>query len=212
VQCYGCHTAYDKRDTGWDFVQGRETPGFFSETEDYRTLYPFPLALDGRGRIAPATPGCQTFVTVIEPDGSFSKDEHVARYRGKPQLRFAPFYGHNTGPRAIGCAECHGNPAFLGFGQHVLEAGRIRGTLLCPKNDAKVLDGFLAMEGGRVVSHAAVARTGARPLDHGEVRRVLAVNLCLICHPSAKDPIYRAALDYDALDDLLHRRLLARGR
>ena len=67
MQCYGCHTAYDKRKQGWDFVQGRETAGEFSETEDYRTLYPFPLALDGHGRVAPVTPGCQTFVTVIEP-------------------------------------------------------------------------------------------------------------------------------------------------
>jgi hypothetical protein len=210
VQCYGCHTAYDKRDTHWDFIQGRETEGAFSETEDYRTLYPFPLALDGHGRISPVTPGCQTFVTVIEPDGTLSKDEYVARYRGKPQLRFAPFYGHNTGPRAVGCAECHGNPAFLGFGQHLIESGRIRSTLLCSKNDKKALDGFLSMEGGRVVSHAAIARSGARALEHGEVRRVLAVNLCLICHPDAQDPIYRSRLDYHALDDALHRRLLAR--
>ncbi len=209
AQCYGCHTAYDKREMGWDFVQLRETPGLFSETEDLRTLYPFPLALDDRGRISPVTPGCQTFVTVIEADGRLSKDEYVAHYRGEPQLRFAPFYSHNTGERAVGCAECHGNPAFLGFGQHVIEAGRVKGTLLCPKDNRKVLDGFLTMEKGRVVSHAAIARAGARPLDHDEVRRVLAVNLCVVCHAAAKDRIYRARLDYDALDDALHRRLLA---
>jgi hypothetical protein len=210
VQCYGCHTAYDKRDTGFDFVQGRDTTGFFSETEDYRTLYPFPLALNGRGRVSPVTPGCQTFVTVIEPDGTLSKDEYVARYKGKPQLRFAPFYGHNTGKRAVGCAECHGDPTFLGFGQHLIEDGRVKSTMLCPKNDRKALDGFLSMDGNRVVSHAAIARDGARALEHAEVRRVLAVNLCLICHTDAKDPIYRSKLDYHALDDALHRRLLAR--
>ena len=65
------------------------------------------------------------------------------------------------------------------------------------------------MEGGRVVAHAAITRAGARPLEHAEVRRVLAVNLCLVCHDEAKDPIYRSRLDYDALDDALHRRLLA---
>jgi hypothetical protein len=212
VQCYGCHTAYDKRETGWDFVQGRETEGAFSETEDYRTLYPFPLALDREGRVAPVTPGCQTFVTTIERDGRRSQDEAVARYKGKPQLRFAAFYSHNTGPRAVGCGECHGNPSFLGFGQHVLEGGAISPTLLCEKNARKPLDGFVAMEGGRVVSHAAIAREGARPLDDGEVRRVLAVNLCLVCHAEAKDPIYRKRLDYAALDDAVHRRLLAAGR
>ena len=70
VQCYGCHTQYDKRSTGWDFIQGKETEGEFSETEDVRRLYPFPLALNGRGGISPVTPGCQTFINVIEADGT----------------------------------------------------------------------------------------------------------------------------------------------
>jgi hypothetical protein len=212
MQCYGCHTQYDKGSAGWDFIQGRETPGEFSETEDHRRLYPFPLALNGRGGLSPVTPGCQTFVTVVEEDGTLSRDGWVARYKGKPQLRFAPFYGHNTGKRAVGCTECHGNPAFLGFGQHVIERGAITATLLCEENPKKPLDGFVAMEGGRVVAHAAITRAGARPLDHDEVRRVLAVNLCLVCHDEAKDPIYREGLDYDALDDALHRRLLAGRR
>jgi hypothetical protein len=157
------------------------------------------------------TPGCQTFVTVVEADGRTSLDEHVARYKGKPQLRFASFYGHNTGSRAIGCTECHANPAFLGFGQHVLERGAIRSTLLCERNPNKALDGFLSMQNGRVVAHAAITRAGARPLADDEVRRVLAVNLCLVCHDQVNDPIYRKRLDFDALDDGLHRRLLAAG-
>ena len=32
------------------------------------------------------------------------------------------------------------------------------------------------------------------------------------CHDEGKDPIYRSRLDYDALDDALHRRLLAGPR
>lgn len=208
-QCYGCHTKYDKREDSWDFVLDEDTPGAFSETEDYRKLYPFPLALNGLGGIAPVTPGCQTFVTVVEADGSVSRNEAVTRYRGKPQLRFAPFYAHNTGRRAVGCADCHGDPAFLGFGQHVIENGSIRSTLLCERNPRKGLDAFLSMDGGRVVSHAAIARDGARALDDSEVRRALAVNLCITCHPKAGDPIYRKRLDHDALDDALHRRLLS---
>ncbi|MGE0453749.1 MAG: selenite/tellurite reduction operon c-type cytochrome ExtM [Vicinamibacteria bacterium] len=212
VQCYGCHTAYDKREGGWDFIQDRETPGAFSETEDYRTLYPFPLAVNRRGGIAPVTPGCQTSVTVIEADGSRSKDEWIAPYKGRPQYRFAPFYGHNTGPKAIGCGECHANPAFLGFGQGVLEQDSIRATLLCERSDRKPLDGFLSMEKGRVVAHSAITRKGARPLEDAEVRRVLAANLCIVCHVDGEDPIYRERLDHGALRDALHRRLLAAGR
>lgn len=211
-QCYGCHTTYDKRDRQWDFVQDRETAGAFSEKEDVRQLMPFPLALDAHGHVSPVTPGCQTFVTVIEPDGRRSKEEAVALYRGKPQLRFAPFYGHDSGPRAIGCAECHANPAYLGFGQSVVEHGRVRPTLRCERNPNKALDGFLSMEPGGLVAYAAIARDGARPLNAAEVRRALAVNLCLDCHASARDPIYRKTLDPHALDDPLHRRLLAGGR
>ena len=211
-QCFGCHTTYDKRTSSWDFVKDEDSPGTFSETEDYRTLSPFPLAVNGRGGIAPVTPGCQTFVTVIEANGTVSKEESVARYREKPQMRFVPMLAHNTGRRAVGCAECHGEPAYLGFGQNVLEEGSVRSTLLCPRNPTKALDGFLSMDEGRVVSHAAIARDGARPLSHEEVRSALAVNLCLVCHPKPEDPIYRKKLDHAALQDVLHRRLLAPAR
>jgi len=208
-QCFGCHTSYDKRESSWDFVKDEDSAGAFAETEDVRTLYPFPLALNGRGGIAPVTPGCQTFVTVIEGDGLRSLDESVARYQGRRQLRFVPFYSHNTGRRAVGCSECHGDPTFLGFGQHILEGNAVRSTLLCERNSEKALDGFLSMTGGRVLAHAAISRAGARPLQEKEVHRALRVNLCLVCHEQAGDPIYRARLDYDALDDALHTRLLA---
>jgi hypothetical protein len=209
VQCYGCHTRYDKGKQGMDFIKGGETAGAFSETEDYRKLYPFPLALNQRGRISPVTPGCQTFVTVAEADGSLSKSEYVAKFRGVQQLRFAPFYSHNTGKKAVGCSECHGNPAFLGFGQHVVEGNNINATLICERSDSKPLDGFLTMERGRVKAHSAITREKGRPLSGGEVKKTLAVNLCLPCHDKATDPIYRKGVDYRALEDRLHRRILS---
>jgi hypothetical protein len=209
VQCYGCHTRYDKGKSGMDFIKGEESPGFFSETEDYRKLYPFPLALNQRGRISPVTPGCQTFVTVAERDGSLSRSEYVAKFRGIQQLRFAPFYSHNTGRKAVGCVECHGNPAFLGFGQHVVEGNSIKATLICERSDSKPLDGFLTMQNGRVKAHSAITREKGRPLNTAEVKRTLAVNLCLPCHSQAADPIYRKGLNYRAVYDTLHRRLLS---
>ena len=212
AQCYGCHTTYDRREKGWDFLAGRSTTGAFSETEDVRALYPFPLAVDTAGRIGTVTPGCQTFLNLIEEDGTQSRTEEVAVFRGRRQLRFAPFFGHNVGKRAIGCAECHGNPAFLGFGQHFLEEGAVRPTLLCEKDPRRPLDGFLHDDQGVIAPHAAMSRDGARPLTGDEARRVFAVNLCLVCHDRAADPIYHRPLDYHALDDSLHRRLLAAGR
>jgi len=173
-------------------------------------LYPFPLALNQRGKISTVTPGCQTFVTVVEPDGTLSKKEYVARFKGKQQLRFAPFFSHNTGKKAVGCVECHGNPAFLGFGQHVVSGGDIYGTLICEQSADKPLDGFLTLQDGRVKAYSAITRENSRPLNGSEVRRTLAVNTCLVCHGKASDPIYRKELNYRALDDAVHRRLLAR--
>ncbi len=209
VQCYGCHTRYDRGKPGMDFIKGEETAGAFSETEDYRMLFPFPLALNQRGRISPVTPGCQTFVTVAEADGSTSKTEYVAKFKGKQQLRFAPFYSHNSTKKAITCAECHGNPAFLGFGQHIVEGSSIKGTLICERSDSKPLDGFLTMEHGRVNAFSAITRENSRPLSGTEVKRTLSVNLCLPCHDKARDPIYRKGINLRALDDTLHRRLLS---
>lgn len=209
VQCYGCHTTYDRGRPSHDLVLGRETPGAFSETEDYRTLYPFPLAVDERGRVAPVTPGCQTFVTVVDASGREERAEEVLPYKGKRQLRFAPFFSHNVGDNAVTCVGCHAEPAFLGFGTGVLSGATWEGTLRCEQRDDKALDAFLSLEGGRVRADAALAREGARPLSQVEVRRALAVNLCLVCHDKATDNVYRKGLDYRALRDAVHRPLLA---
>jgi hypothetical protein len=175
-------------------------------------LYPFPLAVNQRGRISPVTPGCQTFVTEIDTAGAAVKHEEVAIYRGKRQLRFAPFYSHNTGKQAVGCRECHANPAFLGFGQHVVEGQSISATFLCEQCPDKPLDGFVTMDDGRVRAFAAITRENSRPLNRAEVRRVFKVNLCLTCHDKArdKDRIFSQRLNYGALHDTTHRRLIDR--
>ncbi len=211
-QCYGCHTRYDQALTAMDWIKGYPTPGAFSETEDYRMAYPFPLALDQRGKVVPVTPGCQTFVTVTDPEGRPVQQGYVARYKGKNQLRFAPFYSHNTGVKAVGCAECHGNPAFLGFGQHAAAGDELAPTLLCERSGERPLDGFVTLEGGRVRPFSAITREGSRALDDAEVKRVWRVNLCLACHQDPKDPIYQRKLDYGKLEECLRRGRLASSR
>ena len=110
----------------------------------------------------------------------------------------------------MGCGECHGNPAFLGFGQHVIEGKDVVGTLLCEKSADKPLDGFLTMRDGKVRAFSAITREGSRPLNDKEVKRVLKANLCIVCHDKAKDKddIYAKKIDYRDLDDRVHRRLL----
>ncbi len=204
-QCFGCHTRYDQTQLGKDYIKNRETKGKFSETEDWRTLYPFPLALNQRGRISPVTPGCQTFVTVVDEHGRTTKKEYVANFKGKNRLRFAPFYSHNTGKTAVGCSECHANPAFLGFGQHVVNGNSIQATMLCEKSKEKPLDGFLKMKNGKVSAFSAIVRENSGPLNGSEIKRVLAVNQCLVCHNDPRDPIYQKSLDETMLNVCLNR-------
>ncbi len=207
IQCYGCHTLYDQTKPSLDFIKNQMTPGKFSETEDYRTLYPFPLGINERGQITPVTPGCQTFVSEIDSAGRTIRQEEVSLYQGRKQLRFAPISSHNTGERAISCRECHSNPIFYGFGQNIIEQGDIKGTLLCEINPNRALDSLLTMEQGRITPHSAVVREGARPLNQEEITRTMRVNLCLACHDQGTDPIYQQPLDYAKLDDCLNRPL-----
>jgi len=204
-QCYGCHTKYDRTLLGRDYIKNRSTPGKFSETEDYRKLYPFPLAVNQRGKISPVTPGCQTFVTKVNLQGRVVKKEYIAKFKGKNRLRFAPFYSHNTGKKAVGCTECHANPAFLGFGQHVVDGDNIRATLICEKSEEKPLDGFLFMKKGKIGAFSAITRENSRPLTGSEIQNVLAVNQCLVCHDDPKDAIYQKRLDYRILRECLNR-------
>ena len=57
---------------------------------------------------------------------------------------------------------------------------------------------------------AEITREGSRPLNEKEVIRVLKANLCIVCHDKGKDKdnIYGKTIDYRALDDRVHRRLL----
>lgn len=204
-QCFGCHTKYDQSRLGYDFVKEEETAGQFSESEDYRSLYPFPLAFDQRGKIAPLTPGCQTFVTVVDSAGTVVRREDVSNFRGKKQLRFAPIYSHNTPARAVGCSECHADLRFVGFGQNVVTGQTVESTLLCERGDDVPLDGYMTMRGGKIKAFSAVVRENSRPLNAAEVRRVLAVNQCLVCHDSGKDPIYQQAIDYGQIENCFKR-------
>jgi hypothetical protein len=82
--------------------------------------------------------------------------------------------------------------------------------MLCPQSEDKPLDGFMTLKDGKVSVSAAITRNTSRPFSALEIRRTLAVNQCLVCHDRADDQIYGKELDYRALDDVLHHRLLHR--
>ena len=205
-QCYGCHTTYDERKQMNDLIKLEKTDGLFTETEDIRTLYPYPLAINQRGKISPVTPGCQTFLTVIDKDGNKVLDEFVPQYRGTKQFKFAPFYSHNTGKTAVGCSECHGNLYFAGFGQGLVSVldKSIKSAILCDTCD-KPLDAFYYMRNGQLSSTSDIVREKSRPLNSKELKSLFKANQCIVCHDKGDKKIYGSKIDYKILDDCLDR-------
>lgn len=210
VQCYGCHTTYDKTENMYDVVKGEETPGRFSEKEDFRSFFPFPLGLNQRGKISSVTPGCQTFLTEIDENGNKVKDEYIFKYRGENNFKFAPFYSHNTGKKAVSCETCHSNLAFAGFGQGLvsLKDKNITSSYLCETCD-KPLDSLYSVEDGKMSVTSDVVRDHSRLLKSDELAEMLKVNTCLVCHKKAEKRIYGKEINYEKiLSDTVHKPLL----
>ncbi|PLX68968.1 MAG: cytochrome C [Denitrovibrio sp.] len=209
-QCYGCHTNVDMGKKQIDPLKGKETQGFFSEKEDLRTLYTFPLAINERGKISPVTPGCQTFLSVSYND-QMVQPEGAPLYMGEKKLKFAPFYSHNTSKKAVTCSECHSNPYFAGLGQGIISTQNgldITSAVVCENCD-KSLDALSEMKDNDKNDMSAVVREGSRPLDIAELKRMFSANLCITCHEKGERRIYAEKINYTAvLNDRIHKPLL----
>jgi hypothetical protein len=210
IQCYGCHTFYDEGGTMYDFVNDTQTPGAFTEKEDLRTFYPFPLAINQKGKISPVTPGCQTFFTHIGEDGEYIKKDYILDFRNAKMLKFAPFYGHNTGKKAVGCPECHGNPFFYGFGDGLFSSAEK--TFIAPQiGDIhnKPLLSITSFNNGVQSTTADIVRENSRVFTNNEIIAIIDANRCIICHDKADSKYYGEKFDYEkTLTDNIHSPLL----
>ncbi len=210
IQCYGCHVEYDERETMRDYVKNEDTPGLFTETEDLRTFYPFPLAVDQKGRITPATPGCQTFLTHIDGKGEKVKEGFVLEFRGAKKLKFAPFFGHNVGEKAVSCSGCHSDPMFYGFGDGLFSEkyGLFTAPIICDGCDVPLLPLYY-MDNGSLNVSSDVVREGSRVLSGKEITNMINANKCIVCHDKGERRYYGGEIDYDKiLNDNIHKPLL----
>jgi hypothetical protein len=212
TQCYGCHTKYDKRSSQYDYTTGEATAGAFSETEDIRTFYPFPLAFNQLGKIVPVVPGSQTFFTYIDDNGTVLKDEHVFNFRGKKRLKFAPFYSHNMGKKAVGCSECHANPYFYGGGDGLFSYSDKTLTSPIINDVQKVpLTSIFSIKKGKLTVNGDIVREGSRIISAEEIVKIINANRCIICHNKAAENgrrYYGEIIDYEkTLSDNIHAPL-----
>jgi hypothetical protein len=210
MQCYGCHTEYDERAYSYDPIRGETSQGAFFETEDLRTFYPFPLFLNQRGKISPATPGCQTFFTHTNSGGEKVVNEAVFDFQGEKRFKYAPFFSHNIPQRAVSCAQCHENPYFYGFGDGLFSAGNqgsFTSAIICDTCD-KPLNSLYLLKDGKLILSASAVRENSRLLNGNEIKRVISANRCLVCHENT--PAYfQEDVEYDkVLSDSIHAPLL----
>jgi len=211
VQCYGCHTTYDKSQTMMDWVKMEETKGLFSEKEDFRSFFPFPMGINQKGKIAPVTPGCQTFLTVLDENENVVLKEHIFNYKGGKKFKFAPFFGHNTGKKAITCRRCHADLMFAGFGQGLVSVTKknIDSSYMCEQCD-KPLDSLYTLKNGRMSVTSDIVRDKSRVFTPDEISRIFDANRCIICHDKGDKKIYGKKIDYEKiLSDSVHKPLLA---
>lgn len=208
-QCYGCHTYYDRRFESYDFIKKKNTDGAFYEKEGFRMAYPFPLGINHKGKISTITPGCQTNLYLIDKNGDFVAEKVVPYINGEKRYKFAPIYSHNTGKNALKCEDCHFDPFFSGFGYSLFSKikNQLSSKVLCDSSFIKRLDSFLSIENGRLKSSSTILRENARSMNKDEIVSIFRANLCIICHRSYDDKIYRGKLDYN-INDHLHRKYL----
>lgn len=201
-QCFGCHTYYFKNIYSYDKVKQKYTHGRFLEKEDFREPNYFILGVDKNNKITTLTPGCETYVYVKNKD-KWIKSGYVSKYKGKRQFRFAPIFSHNTSKNTLDCIECHANPYILGFGKgNFILNGQFKNIYMCAKELS--LDGLLCiLKNGKIVAHGAVIGQGARPFTSKEIKRILKVNQCLVCHNNQYE-IFKDPVDYSRINTCIN--------
>ncbi|MFP5229586.1 MAG: DUF4405 domain-containing protein [Acidobacteriota bacterium] len=200
-QCITCHTSFDRRAQGWDYLAGKWVDGDWQEQgQDNRSDAP---AL-GIERIS--TPGGRSAdrIATFIP-GMILRLDLPGRPAGDPprfRRLFAPASAHTTATRARDCRSCHNNPAALGYGRGRLQyavTGRTAQWQFTPQYSASPEDGLPADAWIGFLQEPApltTTRKGARPFSLEEQRRILLVGACLACHDEKDRRIARVFADF----------------
>ncbi len=182
-QCYGCHDVYREKLKQLDKLSYKRTPGRWMERRSY-LRYEHPVLVHSPdGKIFPAAPGCQVYLTVLNGERVDSTAHHFA---------LAFFDPHTTRKASRSCEDCHLNPKTIGLGVGNLS---IRGESLIftsiydsESSGLKIsLESFISTSGNPIQRGS---RPDVKPLSLEEIKKILTVGFCIQCHSSYSDPIY----------------------
>jgi hypothetical protein len=133
------------------------------------------------------TPGCQDLITLIDGQG--------ASEGGFNRFTMAAINPHTIQAKGRSCKDCHASTKTVGLGEGTV--ARKNGQWQFYPLDRGVknengqtvgFDTFVAID-GTPLQHGS--RSNLRPFNGEELHAILRIGLCLDCHPTADDPVYR---------------------
>jgi hypothetical protein len=196
--CYGCHEVYFKNKKQYDWIKHKQTKGKWMELRSYLRYESPSLAIGYNEKIMPTAPGCQVITSIYNKDIT---DE------GFHSFAYAAWDPHTTQKQSRGCADCHFNPMTLGLGQGILDI----------KNDNIIFQPFYQSKDNNLpISYpidALVSKNGrefqsfsrekARGFNKKEIKKIVDVYKCIVCHDSWDDKIY---IDFHRSKELFYNK------
>lgn len=205
-QCIGCHNVYEKNTPGFDMLENRDKMGTWVEfTGKFYADAPV-LGVDERQemkdskskRISTFTNGMVLSIDLQSFDNKSETNEVFRRLH-------APTAAHTTVRLGRTCKSCHNNPLAIGYGRGMLEfvadgkTGRWTFTPHFANNKFDSLPedawiGFL-----KETNEITSTRTGVRPFNIADQKRILEVGACLTCHEENSKVMLATLNDFDGL-------------
>ncbi len=185
-QCYGCHVKRDEAQKHLDKLSLEETNGQWVEGRSY-IRYQKPMLAVWKDKVVIVTPGCQDVVSLFDKEGEL--EESFNRFT------MAAINPHTTQEKGRTCTDCHSSTKTVGLGEGVLT---VRDSIIT----FTPLDKGIETEAGKTVGFDTFvaldgtplqygSRPDLRPFNAGELRTILRVGLCVGCHSSYEDPVWR---------------------
>jgi len=192
-RCIGCHTAFNKTQTGNNTINAKHTQGKWTEYAGEFVVGPPTLGVkyDGKLRtIVTMMPGM--IMTYSKTD---KKDTIFKRL-------YAPANPHTTTKPEQNCKNCHLNPVMLGFGKGLIKIEEKNKQLLISfepyyaenKYDNLPADAWIGFLENKQFGHST--RNNIRPFSKSEQIRILTVGSCFYCHNESSKMIFSMLSDY----------------
>ena len=190
AQCYGCHVKRDASGKHLDKLTLAETEGLWEEGRSY-IRYERPMLGVWDDEIVVVTPGCQDIVTVVDEKGEI--EESFDRFT------MAAINPHTTQAKGRECLDCHASTKTVGLGEGRIT--QVDGELMFESTEKGVktnagqtvpFDAYVGING---VARQHSSRPELRPFNKKELRSILRLGLCVGCHDSYEDPIWKSYND-----------------